>query len=91
MERITRKDLECLTTIINETLKTPLAAYTETTKGYKGNIGHYRLDYAYGGVRLVQIVTEGGGIKIINTGFTSKRELYNWMTAFLDGIYTERR
>lgn len=98
MERITQKDLEYLVDRINEVTNSPKEQYTKTvTKSTKtrsgqvtkftGNIDNYYLDYAYGGVKLVQMVNEGGGIREISRGgFGTKRELYNWMGAFLAGI-----
>ncbi|GAG96842.1 unnamed protein product [marine sediment metagenome] len=88
MDRITQKDLECLRDQINIATDSPMAAYTKTDKPpYTGNVDHYRLDYAYGGVKLVRVCSTGGGIDTISTGgFGTKRELYNWMTAFLAGM-----
>lgn len=39
----------------------------------------------------IQVRTDGvhGGIREISTtGYGTKRELYNWMRAFLSGLYT---
>ena len=86
--RITQKDLECLRDRINETTGSPMAAYTKQADGtFKGNIGHYCLDYAYGGVKLERFVNEHGGVETITTGgYGTKRELYDKMQAFLAGI-----
>ena len=87
MNRITQKDLEYLVKRINEATNSPETSYQTTSKGYKANIGNYHLDYAYGGVRLSQMMNEGGGIHVISSGgFGTKRELYNWMQAFLSGM-----
>jgi hypothetical protein len=88
MNRITQKDLEYLVKRINEVTDSPIKSWRETGKGrYKVNIGNYHLDYAYGGIKLVRMYNEGGGISTISTGgYNTKRELYNWMQAFLAGI-----
>lgn len=93
MQRITRSDLEFQVNRINKVTNLPLTPYTRNGKegkrepGYTANIGNYHLDWAYGGVKLVRMVTEGGGIaEISRGGFGTKRELYNWMGAFLAGI-----
>ena len=88
MERITQKQLEYLVERINEATNSPTTTYTKTEKTpYKANIGHYHLDYAYGGVKLVRMVNEGGGITDISRcGYGTKRELYEWMRAFLGGM-----
>ena len=91
MDRITQKDLEVLADRINEVTGSPMATYTKTDKPpYKANIGNYHLSYAYGGVKLERMHNEGGGVQTISTdGYGTKRELYNWMQAFLSGIATK--
>ncbi|MBE3141876.1 MAG: hypothetical protein IMZ53_14970 [Thermoplasmata archaeon] len=88
MERITQKDLENLVLRINKATRNTESQYTKQADGqFKGNIGNYSLDYAYGGVKLVQMVNEHGGIReISHSGFGTKRELHVWMCAFLDGL-----
>lgn len=93
MERITQKDLKILVGRINKATNSPLASYTQNGKegerkpGFTANINNYHLDYAYGGVQLAQMVNIHGGIRIISTsGLGTKRELYNWMQAFLAGM-----
>ena len=50
-------------------------------------IGAYVLDYAYGGVQLQRYVTNDGGVTdIFRVGFVPKRELYNLMSAYEDGM-----
>jgi hypothetical protein len=84
MSRITRKDLELLVSRINEATNSPL---TYSDKRFKPHIGHYHLSGAYGGLKLVRTMSESGEIKdITKTGYTTKRELYNEMSAFLRGI-----
>ena len=86
MNRITQKNLEYLTDRINKVTESPQAPYTKNNGKFTANIGNYHLDYAYGGVKLVRMVNDGGGIETISTdGFGTKRELYSWMQAFLAG------
>ncbi len=90
MERITQKDLEYLVKRINEVTGSPISTGGVNSGKYTCNIGNYHLDYAHGGVKLVRIVNEGGDITVISTGgFGTKRELYNWMLAFLVGHATK--
>ena len=87
MERITQKQLEYLVERINEATNSPKASYAKTEEGYKANIGNYHLSYAYGGVKLERMCNEGGGVNTVSTGgFGTKRELYDWMKAYLDGM-----
>ena len=87
MERITQKDLGRMVDSINKATNSPAAPYRKTIRNsLKGNIGNYDLDYAYGGVKLVRMVNEGGGITVISSGgYGTKRALYHWMGAFLAG------
>lgn len=90
MERITQKDLECLTDRINKATNSPMASYTRTDGISKANIGNYHLSYAYGGVKLERMCNESGGVNTVSIGgFGTKRELYNWMQAFLSGMAVE--
>lgn len=93
MERITQKDLEYLVKRINEVTKSPIRPWGTLAKPYPANganIGNYHLDYAYGGVKLVRMVSKGGGISLISRdGFGTKRQLYSWMQAFLAGYAAE--
>jgi len=87
MERIRQKDLEYQADRINELTESPRTPYTNVDGKITGNIGNYHLDYAYGGVKLVRMSNTHGGINVISTdGFGTKRELYNWMNAFIAGL-----
>lgn len=87
-DRITQKDLECLTDRINKVTDSPPTTHTKGDDGhFTPNPGNYHLSYAYGGVKLERMCNERGGVNTASTGgFGTKRELYNWMQAFLAGI-----
>ena len=86
--RITQHDLEVLVNKINKATGSPEVSYIKNDEGkLVASIGHYHLSYAYGGVALDRMVSDGGGVtRISNTGFGTKKELYNFMIAYLDGI-----
>lgn len=90
MKRITQKDLERLVMDINTETGMPHAPYTRTAeRKIVPSPGCYHLDYAYGGVKLVRMSMEQGctGISNVSTGgYGTKRELYTWMRAFLEGL-----
>ena len=88
MDRITNRHLESLVDRINKSTNNSLTPWNVTPgKQYTANIGSYYIDGAYGGVKLVQMVNTGGGIRDISQqGFGTKRELYNFMRAFLSGM-----
>jgi len=92
MQRITKADLQRQADRLNKLTGSPLEHFAP----YRGscrmrrlsfNVGHYRIDYAYGGVELERIANEGGGVTTpLNTGHIPKRELYNLLGAFIRGI-----
>lgn len=87
--RITKADLENLCDRINEAAGTPLTPYKRDTKRCTPNAGNYHLAGAYGGWKLEQMSsTEGctGTSCVTTSGFTTKRELYAEMNAFLNGM-----
>jgi hypothetical protein len=85
--RITKNDIKRLATRINEITNSALEYSTEVNGKRVINVGHYCIGYAYGGCRLDRVCSDGGGISVISTnGYGTKRELYNWMTAFVVGL-----
>lgn len=91
--RITDKHLDGLINRLNKLTGNP-ETYCTTTKNedganasFKTNVGHYHVSYAYGGCELQQVVNEGGAVSTpLNTGFTTKRDLYEKIHAFIKGI-----
>ena len=88
MIRIKQIWLESQVEQINTLTGSPTTPWSKNAEGsLKANVGNYHLDYAYGGVRLVRHVTDGGGIRVISTdSFSTKRQLHSWMGAFITGI-----
>ena len=88
--RITVKDLEGTISRINQAAGMPTEAYTKDDDGkYSANIGSYHLDQAYGGSRLVRMMSDGGGISVVSSGgFIPKRELYNQLHTLLNYLYS---
>lgn len=89
--RITQKQLESLVNHINKVSGTPTEPYTRQEDGtYKANIGNYHLDYAYGGVKLVKMTNENGGITAVSSGgYGTKRELWNQLHTLLNWLYSQ--
>ena len=88
MTKITQKDLEGLCNRLNRMTNSPMEPYTKGEDGkFKANPGNYHLDYAYGGVKLVRMCNEGGGINTpISMGYETKREAYYMIHAYISGI-----
>jgi hypothetical protein len=87
MNRITDKDLQGTVDYLNRLTDSPDTPYTRIDDKLQANIGNYHLSHAYGGVKLHRMVNEGGGVREpISTGYTTKRDLYNQMHAFIRGL-----
>ncbi len=85
--RITDKQLESLVAEINRLTNSPMTPWTRTESGMRANIGNYHLSGAYGGVCLHRMHNESGGVTTpLVSGHVPKRELYNAMHAFIDGL-----
>lgn len=87
MERITTANLENLVRYLNKITGNKEVAHEKGEDGkYHYNIGSYILNGAYGGYQLSQIVNENGGERSIIGGYLPKRELYDRIHAYKDGI-----
>lgn len=92
--RYTMRDLEGLVDRLNREVGAEPKPYRDATEAEKAagfygvwNVGTYYLMGAYGGLKLVQITNYGGGVRdVLRIGYSSKRELYYAMHAYLDGI-----
>ena len=87
MDRITNKMLDARVNSLNNILGYP----TERWKPYRvdgrwvANSNHYYVGKAYGGYRLEQLCTDGGGALDISPRGT-KREIWDYTTAMIKGI-----
>ena len=82
MKRITNSDLLRLVDRINRETRSPTAADC----GSGAAVGHYYLEYAYGGVQLARITNSAGGITSpLGGGYRQQREIYEQLVAFLAG------
>jgi hypothetical protein len=88
MQRITEKQLESLVQWVNELTNSPATSYTRTEDGkLSANIGNYHLYHAYGGVNLHRMTNTGGGVNTpLGEGTRTKRELFNQLHAFINGL-----
>lgn len=81
--RITEKDLESICQQLNKVTDSPIDTYGEIGKA---NIGNYHISYAYGGVSLHRVTSEGGSIDdVFRCGYITKRDLFSRISAFIDG------
>jgi len=90
--RITTKILTDKINSINEMLDRPLDHYQpreDTNKVLIANPGHFSLDAAIGGYRLVETSQYGGEIDITNHRMSGK-EFANFLTGFVCGMKAQR-
>lgn len=91
MSRITIKNLEYQVGRINQITGNPETAYTRIDGKLVANVGHYHLDEAYGGIKLVRMDNDRGGISLVSRdGYGTKRQLSTWMDAFIAGLEVNR-
>lgn len=81
--RISEKQLDALARRINDVTGSPVDTWLD---GKGSQIGNYHVSAAYGGFGLHRIVNESGGIRAVTSGYVPKRELWELMRAYLDGI-----
>jgi len=87
---ITVKDLQAVVDRINRVTGSPMTEYTYKHIGVKGelvaNIGNYHLSSAYGGYALHRMCNTGGGTaNVNNSGYVTKRALYDLLHMYLAG------
>ncbi len=88
MDRITDKMLDSLCARINKLTHSPETSYTRKPEGgMRANIGNFHISHAYGGVCLHRMCNEGGGVTApLGLGHVTKRELWDRMQAFANGL-----
>ena len=91
-DRITLKHLEGMVNRLNRITGSPPAPYVKGEDGrYHAQIGCYFLSQAYGGVQLVRMYSDGGGVSTpLMGGHISKREAYDQIYAFIRGIESQQ-
>lgn len=85
--RTTEKMLDGLVNRLNSLTGNAPAPYSKNADGkHVANIGNYHLDWAYSGVKLVQMMNAGGGIRTITLGYETKANCYSQIAAYIAGI-----
>ena len=99
-DRITDRQLDSMATHINKLLGTPLVPYSQNIEvdGLRVTADQpqpqaycYHIESAYNGVALHRMAAQGTGVSdVLSCGYTTKRDLYNRMRAFIEGIHATR-
>ena len=90
--RVSKKMLENKVDQLNKITNSPMKYY-RTDRGGNGtvSIDHFCISGAYGGYELQRTCNNGGGVRtFFNTGHIPKKELYNLICAFIDGIELQK-
>ncbi len=83
--RVKESDLHQLVTVLNNRTRSPLETFRKDSDGtIHYNAGNYHLDMAYGCVKLVRALSNGGTKDI--SGFCTKRELKIFIQAYISGV-----
>ena len=84
-QRVTVKQLEVMVARLNRKHGYAIEGYSRDANGkFAVNIGCYVLSGAYGGYKIQQLVTEGGGVRSCSGfGYGTKRECYTWLQGAL--------
>jgi hypothetical protein len=87
-QNVKLENLESVVKYLNKITNSPAEPWYRDDQGkLHANIGNYHLSGAYGGYELHRMCTDGGGINTpLNTGHTSKKELYHAIHQFIYGI-----
>ena len=86
MNRISLTKIRTKVDLLNHITNKPNSPYTWKNNKTITNTGNYHLSGAYGGWELDQICRSGGTRDVLNTGHIPKRELYNLICAYMEGI-----
>ena len=85
--RITDSMLEARVKRLNELTNSPATPYTQADGRAVANVGNFHLSYAYGGVCLHRMANPSGGVSTpIISYHTTKRELFDRINSYMDGI-----
>ena len=83
--RVTKEMLENKVDHLNNVTDSPRKYFSNDGK-FTVNIDHFCISGAYGGYELQRTCNNGGGVTTpFNTGHIPKKELYNLISAFIDG------
>jgi hypothetical protein len=92
-DRITQAMLEAQVRQLNTRLDRPTESWVESGGGWHAQVGNIHLSYAYGGVQVVEMTTDGGGVHALTDYHGPKRtawEVLRGMHAVLDSVERSR-
>lgn len=93
MDRITQARLQGVVDLINRMTNSPPAPYAKMPDGtHRACPGNYHLSGAFGGWKMERVSNERGGTSdVLNSGYVSKRVLYDLLHAYRAGLDAAQR
>jgi len=94
MKAITERQLEGVVYLLNKQLDRPVKPWerVEGSAKLRANVGNLYVDYALGGVSLVEMITETGAVdEVFLIGHVPKRELYNRIQGYFGIARLEKK
>lgn len=86
--RITDSMLEARIRRLNELTGSPLTPWSQIDGKNVANVGNFHLSCSYDGVCLHRMSNKSGGVSTPLVSYhTTKRDLYDRINSFMDGIY----
>lgn len=83
----TTADLNSLIRRLNERTGNPTEYISGEGDDRKINVGHFGLEQAYGGNKLVQVMNDRGGVRdVFSAGYIPKSTLRELIFAYIEGI-----
>lgn len=91
--QISKGMLDKMVAKINTEAGTPLVMFDSApgAPSTTANTGHYYLHGAYGGYQLCAVQDSKGGARSLTCGYSTKKEIYKQLQAFLAGMQEIRR
>lgn len=87
MNRITNKMIESKLEYLNKLTNSPLTPYKRVDGSMVAQVGNYHLSGAYGGVMVQRMSNTSGGVTTpITYGHVPKRECFDTLCAYINGI-----
>ena len=81
---VTKRQLDWSIERLNTATGNAIEPYTKGDDGrYHASVGNYHLSQQYGGVQLVQMSTDGGGIRTVQPHRGTKRECWQCVESML--------
>jgi hypothetical protein len=92
MDTVTIKDIEKRIAYLNKLTHSPAEYLSHNGEQHVANVGHYMSAQAYRGIKLERVTnTSGGTTDVLRCGYTTKKNFYALLNAYIQGIEESQR